>query len=266
MYSKIFKSNEISLGEPVQIKIPTSFPAIKMAYKLDAKSESDVYEKKALKLEKGNSKDLDELIQGANIESEKIIKAAEIKAQKIIEAAEKQVSERIKAIEEEARQKGFEQGYEQGYEEAKKMYEDLIFEAERIKEEANMEYNRIMSEIEADAMELVMDIARKVIGEEISVNKEHLLHLVREALGKSSNRENIVLKVSAQDYDYVVDNKEKLLSMVEGVGNLDIKRDPALKIGDCLVETPYGSIDAGVETKLAKIEDAFMKFAVNSKN
>lgn len=266
MYSKIFKSNEISLGEPVQIKIPANFQAIKMAYKLDVKSDSEAYEKKALKLEKSNSKNIEEIIQGAKNESESIIKAAEIKAQKMIEAAEKQVNERIQAIEEEARQKGFEKGYEQGYQEAKKMYEDLISEAELIREQANIEYNKIMSEIEADAIELVMDIARKVIGEEITLNKEHLIYLASEALGKSSNRDNIVLKVSTQDYDYLVDNKEKLLSMVEGVGNLDIKRDPALKTGDCIVETPYGSIDAGVETKLMKIEEAFMKMAVHGEN
>lgn len=83
--------------------------------------------------------------------------------------------------------------------------------------------------------------------------------MVRQALEKCSNREDLTIKVSSQDYDFLVENKEKLLSMIDGVGNLDIKRDPALKTGDCLVETSYGNIDAGVQTKIRKIEEAFLK-------
>jgi flagellar assembly protein FliH len=264
LYSKIFKSDEISLGDPVQIRVPASFQNIKMAYKVGLKSEVEPHEKVALKLEKDSVKDYEEIMQGARDESETIIKAAEIRAKGIIEIAEAEAFERVKAIEEEARQKGFEKGYEQGYEEAKKMYEDLISEAENIKERANIDYSKAMSEIESDAIDLVMDIARKVIGEEVKLNKEHLIYLVSEALGKTSNRDNIMLRLSNQDYDYVVENKEQLLSMVEGVGTLDIKRDPALKPGDCLVETPYGSIDAGVETKLRKIEEAFGKMVSHS--
>jgi len=266
LFSKIFKSDEINLGEPVQIRIPTKLQDIKMAYQLDVKVDNDVLEKKALNLEKDNIENYEDILKEASIESESIIKAAEIKAREIIELAENEAFERIKSIEEEARLKGFEQGYQQGYEEAKKMYENLISEAEQIKERANFEYSKAMSEIEADAVELIMDIARKVIGEEIKLNKEHLLYLVGEALGRTSNRDSILLKISPEDYDYVVDNKEKLLSMTEGIGVLDIKRDPALKPGDCIVETPFGSIDAGVETKLRKIEEAFSKMVSHSGN
>lgn len=255
MYNKIFKSDQVSLGGPVQIRVPVSFQTIKMAYKSDAKDEREENENEEVEQEEDSSQRVEEIIQSAEKEAENIIKAAEIEAQRMLEVAENEAVQRIKIIEDEARQKGFEKGYE----EAKSIYEDLLSEAEFIKEHSNIEYSEVMAGIEKDALEIIMDVARKVIGEEITLNKEHLVFLVGEALGKTSNREDITVKVSAQDYDYVVDNKEKLLSVVEGIGNLDVKRDPALKPGDCLVETSYGSIDAGVETKLRKIEEVFMK-------
>ena len=47
--------------------------------------------------------------------------------------------------------------------------------------------------------------------------------------------------------------------MTEGIGNLDIRKDPSLNAGDVIIETPYGTVNAGVSTKLKKIEDAFIK-------
>lgn len=252
MYNKIFKSDQVNVGGPVQIRVPVNFQTIKMAYKTNAKFEDENLEQEVTEIEEANYEDI---IERAKIQSEELIKAAESQAQRIIEDAEDEACERIKALEAEARQ----QGFEKGYEEAKNMYEHLLSEAENIREHAKVEYSEVMAGIERDAIELIMDIARRVIGEEITLNKGHLVNIVGEALGKSSNRDNITVRVSAQDYDYVLDNTDKLLSMAEGIGEIDIKKDAALKPGDCLVETSYGSIDAGVETKLRKIEEAFIK-------
>lgn len=253
MYNKIFKSDQVNIGGPVEIRVPVNFQTIKRAYK-NGNLGQEVTE-----IEETNS--YEEIIESAKIQSEDLIKAAEIQAQRIIENAEDEACERIKALEEEARQ----QGFEKGYEEAKNMYEHLLSEAENIREHAKVEYSEVMAGIERDAIELIMDIARRVIGEEITLNKGHLVNIVGEALGKSSNRDNITVRVSAQDYDYVLDNKDKLLSMAEGIGEIEIKKDAALKPGDCLVETSYGSIDAGVETKLRKIEEAFIKMVCCSR-
>ncbi len=260
MYNKIFKSDQVNVGGPVQIRVPVNFQTMKMAYKTNVKYESGNLEQEVTEIEETNSGSYEEIIESAKIESEDLIKAAEIQAQKIIEDAEDETCERIKALEDEARQKGFEKGYE----EAKSMYEHLLSEAESIREHAKVEYSEGIAGIEKDAIELIMDITRRVIREEITLNKEHIVNIVGEAIGKSSNRDNITVRVSSQDYDYVLDNKDKLLSMAEGIGEIDIKKDAALKPGDCLVETSYGSIDAGVETKLRKIEEAFVKMVSHS--
>ena len=83
------------------------------------------------------------------------------------------------------------------------------------------------------------------------------MYLVKQAFEKCANRENIVLKAAPEDHEFLVNNKDRLLSMVEGVGELEIKKDTSLKPGGCIVETLYGSMDAGIQIKMKKIEEAF---------
>jgi len=45
-----------------------------------------------------------------------------------------------------------------------------------------------------------------------------------------------------------------------GIGQLEIVKDQALKLGALILETPYGSVDAGMDTKLKKIEEAFSRY------
>jgi flagellar assembly protein FliH len=47
------------------------------------------------------------------------------------------------------------------------------------------------------------------------------------------------------------------MGTVEGIGELNIKKDTSLKTGGCIVETAYGTVDASLQTKFKKIESAF---------
>lgn len=253
MYNKVFKSNQINVGIPVQIRAPVTYQNIRKVKAPDPghvsnmKEDNDGTDKK--------DEEAKELMEKARQEAESMIKEAELEASRIMEDAQEKAQELMASTEEEARQKGFERGYE----EAKSQYEDLLQEAEFIKESASKEYKEVLESIEKDAVNVILDIARKVIGTEITLNKDNLLELVRQAFERCSNKEDIVMKVSSQDYDFVVENKDKILTLVEGIGKLDIVKDASLKVGALILETPYGSVDAGVHTKFKKVEEAFIK-------
>jgi flagellar assembly protein FliH len=195
----------------------------------------------------------EDIIEKARVEAEIIIKEAKYEADRIVKEAERTAGENAKRIEEEAGMKGFEEAFT----EVKKQYEDLIEEAEYIREHARVEYNDVIASIESDAVNIILDVAKKVIGTEINSNRENILYLIKQAFEKCSNKENVILKVSPEDYEFVCDNKDRLLSMIEGIGELEIKKDSSLKVYGCIVETPLGSIDASLQTKLKKIEEAF---------
>lgn len=256
MYNKIYKNYQINLGVPFQVNQSLNFQTIKRVDAGNKEDDRELYIKPQEDVETR-----EQILKSAREEAEMIIKEANYEAERMISEIQNEAIENANAIIEEARQKGFEEGYS----EVKKQYEDLLQEAEFIKEHARVEYKEVLESIESDAVNVVLDIARKVLGMEISTNKEVVLGLIKQAFEKCSSKENVVLKVSNEDFDYVCDNKDIILGKIDGIGELDVKKDSSLRAGGCIVETAYGTIDASMETKFKKIEDAFRDVIFNEK-
>ncbi|RCX15512.1 flagellar assembly protein FliH [Anaerobacterium chartisolvens] len=240
MSSNIYKNYQINLGIPFTVKSAVNFHTINTV----SKNED---------IEDSREEIPEDIISSAKEEAELIIKEAHYEAERIIKDAEARANESSAAIEEEARQRGLSEGMEQ----ARMQYEALINEAGDIKQSAKVEYNKVLEGMEADTVGVIIEIAQSVIGRELELDNENILYLVRQAFEKCINKEKLILRVSMDDYDYVSDNKNKLLSMTAGIGELEIKGDPSLKRGACMVDTPFGSVDAGADTKMRKIEECF---------
>ena len=243
MYSKIFKNNQVIYGRPFQIR-----------------GLSDIQNAGNDKAESGNASINDEklpepkdLLENAKKESELLIKEATLEAERILEEAKKEAELKAREIAEDAWQRG----YAEGMEAAAKQNEAILAEAEKIRQSAEQEHKSIMAGLEADIINLVINVARKVVAGELATNGEVIRQLVAEALAGCSNKNGAVLKVSPEDYDYIEKNKDSIIPSIEGMDMLEIKKDFSMKKGGCIVETPLGSVDAGVDTKLDKIEEAF---------
>jgi len=248
LYSKIFKNCQVSVGIPFQMRSSINFDTIKKVKMVESVDEEDREESAY-----AAGEDPGELVDKAREEADFIVKEAHLEANRILENAERQANEMRLAVEEEARKAG----YETGINEARKQYEKLLQDTEYIKQQAKIEYSEALARVETDAVDTILQIARKVIGKELETNRDEILYLVRQGFEKCTNKESIVLKVADGDYEFLIQNREKLLSATEGIGELEIKKDLCLKPGACIIETPYGSIDASVQTKLDKIEEAF---------
>jgi flagellar assembly protein FliH len=244
LYSKVFKNYQVNLGTPYNIKAPLNFHTIKQAEEIRLEEEEELSVPR---------EDPADIISKAKEEAEFIIKEAELEAVRLIEKA-KAEAEGIKTS---AAEEGRKDGYSSGIETARKEYENLINEAEIIRQHARAEYEEILAGVESDIIELVIDVSRKVLGDEIRTDRECILQLVRKAFEKCQSRDGVTLRVGPSDYDVLNEKREKLLQIMEGAGEFEIKMDYSLKPGDCIVETPFGCIDAGVETKMQKIEEAF---------
>lgn len=253
MSSRVLKNDQISLGRPFYIKTSVGFEVVEKNYDEDQEKYSDVLE--AEEEMEDPASILERVREEAQKEAEYIIESAKIEASKIIAQAEEEAAGRAANIEKEAA----ERGYSQGVQKAQSQYENILQEAQSIREQAKAEYKQMLEGLEKDFIEIVLAIARKVIGEEVRINKENILFLIKQAFEKCTNKDEIVLKVSDADYEYVVKNREKLLKMMEGAGKFEIKKDPSLNDASCILETPLGSVNAGADTKLDKIEEEFLK-------
>jgi flagellar assembly protein FliH len=103
---------------------------------------------------------------------------------------------------------------------------------------------------EADAVRLALEIARRVLHRELSVDSSAVQALVKAALEKLHAQEIHRVKVHP--------NQEKLLrACLEQAGrnqSIEIVADPSQQMGGALFELSHGALDASVDTQLREIE------------
>ncbi len=241
--SKIIKSCNVCIGEFARVEPPD--PGFEDQQ--DEIIEDDILDEDIRGL------DGEDMLEHAEERAREIISNAKAEAKKVFDETMAKVEEEREIVLEQAKKNGFEEGYNQ----ALSQCEDIIQEAGRLKQQALEESRIYLNSIQDEVVTVILDVARKVVGFEVSFNKEDILYIVREALESCMHKNHIVLRVSGDDYDYIVKSRDKLMAMVQGIGELEIKTDHSLETGSCLLETPYGSIDGSVNTRLDEIEKVF---------
>jgi flagellar assembly protein FliH len=86
-------------------------------------------------------------------------------------------------------------------------------------------------------------------------NEETYIDLFRGAVKGLVNVEWIKLTVSGKEYGMACRDAEGLKSLVNGAKHIEISVDRDAPAGTCLIETPQGIIDAGMETQLGKVNE-----------
>jgi flagellar assembly protein FliH len=183
----------------------------------------------------------------------RIIEEANFEAQKILEIAQHE----REAIYTHATEQGYADGHGAGFSEGLNQADAIIQQAAEIKLQLDEKRLEIYRDAEIEIMEMVLDIARKVIGEELIQNPDIILSLIRLALDKCAFKDKLAIRVSELDYAYVNDNKDRIIMLTQGINELEIICDKALQKGSCIVETPAGEVNSGLSVQMNEIERAF---------
>ena len=166
--------------------------------------------------------------------------------QREIEAAEKQ---------------GYDQGYLKGLSDGaiagKKEIDPVIQKLGKAFDEVNQIKTNLSKYTEIEAVNLSIAIAKKIVGNEISINKNVILNIVKEALKKVDGHETIKIKVNPTENHILEENKIDIKKIAGCVQNIEIICDEHIALGGCIVETNIGDIDARIEKQFQVIEDAF---------
>jgi flagellar assembly protein FliH len=109
---------------------------------------------------------------------------------------------------------------------------------------------------EAEMVAFVLDIARQVIKTEVTQNPEVVGSVLRNALRRVTDKDHVRIRVSVGDAPAVREMRDDLLSLLDGIKNLEILDDRRVGDGGCVVETNAGTIDAKIETQIAEVERA----------
>ncbi|MFA5113948.1 MAG: FliH/SctL family protein [Candidatus Margulisiibacteriota bacterium] len=163
---------------------------------------------------------------------------------------------------EQIREGAREEGRHEGRDEAAARIEEAL----ETVNEAVKERKRIIKDSEAELLRLSLKIAEQIIRSEVSLHRDVSLNIVSEAIGRVSDREQIIVRVNREDAEYLKRYKDRLAGMLDGVKSFSIIEDSNIEPGGCVIETNLGFIDARIATKLRSIEEALQKVSGEETN
>jgi len=112
---------------------------------------------------------------------------------------------------------------------------------------------KILRESEDELVKLIMLVSRKVILREISQDRTILSNVVQAAINTVSERDEITIRLNPDDYVLVTTGQGEILRKELITDRMQLKSDPTVLQGFCMVDSELGTIDAGIDSQLEEI-------------
>jgi flagellar assembly protein FliH len=125
--------------------------------------------------------------------------------------------------------------------------------AQTLDEFANLR-EQVALHAEREMVQLAIEIAKKIVRREVTVDREIVLSLARVALSRLHTRALATVHLHPDDYQFALSHRERLSTS----GTLKLVEDPAIGRGGCLIETDHGDVDARIEHQFSEIERGFL--------
>ncbi len=218
-----------------------------------------------------------DLLEETQSEAGKIIEQAQVTAEQYLNAARQQAEvikqqayeESYQLGQEQGRQDGQQEGYQNGFSqgqqagraEMQQLIEQAIGNAQQLLRVTEEEIKEQLIAAEEQIVAIALAVARKIVAYEVSENPMVVLPLVKAALEKVSDQEEVVIRVSMDDFEAVLQAKKDLQTMVGKEHALKIIVDGTIECGSCIIDTSYGTVDARIDTQFEIIKKALQGIA-----
>jgi flagellar assembly protein FliH len=173
------------------------------------------------------------------------IKNAQIEAEEIISVALEEANQ----LKDNAYNEGKSLGYEDGKNEYVKEIEQIKDQLELERQSIAVEKEKAIAEVEPKMVEIIKNIVQKLVNSQVAVD-DTIIYLIKQGFKEIELHGDIIIKVSSEDFEYVIDNKEKLTKDVSERVNLEILKELSLQSKECIIETQMGNIDCSLGTQL----------------
>lgn len=190
-----------------------------------------------------------EVLKRAEEEAKTIVDSAAAEAAEIIRNALEDARRESQAIKEEARESGFGQGKKEALAKAAAEATAIRDQARSVLRQAEEIRRQTLASLEGEIIELVKDIARKILHNELAQNPETVSAVAREAISLLENRDRVTLYVSPSQTGVFENKKEELQNLLPPGGQIHIIVDPGLEPGGCIAQTQYGMVDASLDAR-----------------
>jgi flagellar assembly protein FliH len=201
-------------------------------------------------------------------QAQKLRQEAEEEAKRVVSEAEKRVAElestagsRLESAEREAAKKGRAEGREEGYKEGVAEAERLVGRLHIILDRAMDKRAEILAETEAQVVELVLLVAKKVVKVISENQKSVVVQNIQQALRKLKTKSDVIVRVNLADLQLSTEHVKDFVQMTENAKKLQIVEDSTVDRGGCVIETDFGEIDARIASQLNELEEKILDVA-----
>lgn len=148
-------------------------------------------------------------------------------------------------------------GKQEGYAEGKRMAEAELLalkkEMEEERVQMEIEYNERVQQIEPMLIDTILTVFEKVTHVLAADQKDLVVRLVNDVLMKTEMGREFLVRVSSEDYPFVMDNREAIAGVVSGRVHIEIVEDPTFYKGQCLIESDSGIYDCSLDIQMENL-------------
>ena len=183
--------------------------------------------------------EIDLKLQQAQEQADMIVNNAHAQAQEIMQTAQQQ---------------GHQEGYDAGYQEGVAAAQALQADYEQQKEDLEKQYQQIVDELEPEMVDILTQIYEHVFNIELREDKGIILHLLKTTLSRIEPGNDLIVHISSDDYDDIMEQKEELDACITSPNtSMEIIEDPLLKENECMIESDSGVFDCSLGVELSEI-------------
>ncbi|OZU90321.1 flagellar assembly protein FliH [Virgibacillus indicus] len=164
----------------------------------------------------------------------------------------------------EARDEGYHAGFAQGKEEALKQYKQLLEKANSIADAATKDYHSTVEGSENSILTLSIQAAEKILKQKIVKDPATFLPVIKAAIKELKDHSTISIYLHPDNYEFVLQQKDELITILQDDTKLSLYVNNELAENSCLIQHPFGQIDAGIDTQLKQLHKVLYEIGMEN--
>lgn len=195
---------------------------------------------------------VEEITNEAKQLADQMLEDAKNKAEAILKEAKAEAERLKKLATEDGRMEGFDRGYKEGLDKVTQMENEL----QQKEQQLELDYRHKVEQIEPELVDTLLYVFDKVTHTIAEDKKDMIVTLIDSVMSQVELSHNFLIRVSKDDYQFLLDNKDKIYGAISADinnANIDIFEDVTLKRNECIIETDVGIFDCSLDIQLENL-------------